>query len=407
MQKALKSKKIVIVSQSHACRNPRVVKEAHTLSNKGYKVYILTAIYSDELLKEDMELLFESGINYEYYCDLRRITLSALGVRAIRKIAVELQSKFQLESVASLGFDPINLLKKCAGYDADLYIMHQELATYTGIKLIKRGFKVAFDLEDWYSEDLQPAARRKRPINLLKKMEQAALQKGVFCTTTSQVLSTKLAAAYSSKPAGVIYNVFPSKINLLNNRNFSKRLKLFWFSQTIGAGRGIEQFLSLLAYIDAKIELHLLGNITDVYKKELEVLMHKRHGLYFHQLVKAKDLADKIAEFDIGLALELPLPLSRNYTITNKFFQYLQSGLPIIASDTGGQNEGFNKFKPGFILSQAPVEQEIEKLNRWLKDAVALGLAKDGAIKAAHFYNWENESKKLIKLVKKALDDAG
>ncbi|MCF8294760.1 MAG: hypothetical protein K9I34_01750, partial [Bacteroidales bacterium] len=50
-------KKIGILTQSHLCRNPRVVKEANTLAAAGYDVHILTTFTSAELLQEDLTLI--------------------------------------------------------------------------------------------------------------------------------------------------------------------------------------------------------------------------------------------------------------------------------------------------------------------------------------------------------------
>jgi len=400
-------KKIIIVSQSHLCRNPRVLKEAITLSQEGYKVTILTAIYSEQLFQEDIELINAIDVNYEFYSDLRQSIFSSFFARLVRKVAIELQLKLKIESVSSLGFNTNKLMDKCLSHKADLYIMHQELPVCVGIKLIKNERKVAFDMEDWYSEDLLPIARKLRPIGLLKKAEHGALHKGIYCTTTSEILADKLATVYSSKQPENIYNVFPAQVHLQKEKNTKHPLKLFWFSQTIGPGRGLEKFIELLNHIEIVIELHLLGSISGTYKSTLKKLMPKKHQLFFHVLVNEKELPNKIATFDIGLALELPSPPSRNYTITNKFFQYIQSGLPIIASETAGQNEGFDKFKPGFKLSQEPDKKEIEKLNAWFNNPAEIALAQKRAVEAAKYYCWENESKKLIKLVKKAFEDAG
>jgi len=118
--------------------------------------------------------------------------------------------------------------------------------------------------------------------------------------------------------------------------------------------------------------------------------------------VSADELLHKIAGFDIGLALELTSPPSRNYTITNKFFQYLQAGLPVIASETEGQNEGFEQFKPGFKLSQQPNLNQVTALKNWLNDTAALKLAREKAIATAGVYNWENESNKLLGILEQA-----
>src|ERR1700733_11778003 len=129
------SKKICIVSQSHLCRNPRVLKESIALSEAGYAVTVLTSIYSEELLNEDLSLLKGSNIRYIFYNDMRKPSLTILKTKAINKIAVLLQSKLGIESKYSLGHNVNRLRRICINLNADLYIMHQELATVIGSRL--------------------------------------------------------------------------------------------------------------------------------------------------------------------------------------------------------------------------------------------------------------------------------
>lgn len=397
-------KTICIVSQSHISRNPRVLKEALALMRAGYTVHILTAIHSRTLLEQDLLLLNNSGITYEFYSDLRISNLTSFKARLVKSLATTLQQKFNIQSKFSLGYSVPKLKKLCIAINADLYIMHQELATCVGAQLIKHHRKVAFDLEDWYSEDLLPQARNRRPIALLKKAESVAVNSGAYCATTSSVLAKKLTMVYAGKPPTVIYNVFPSPfIPAVVNKTYTSPVKLFWFSQTIGPGRGLEQFISLLANVKNGVELHLLGAIDNTYKSILTKLLASRHAIRFHPLVPEPELAQKIAGFDVGLALELDDSLSRNYTITNKFFQYIQSGLPVIVTATAGQAEAFELYQPGLMLSPIPDNTVINALENWLNNPEDMLKASIRAKEAAKIYNWENESKKLLQLVQDAL----
>jgi glycosyltransferase involved in cell wall biosynthesis len=398
--------KICIVTQSHLCRNPRVLKEATTLATAGYDVTILTNIISADLYRQDLLAISAfPAIKLQVISNLSVSNLHSFTDKFLSKIGRLLVHSFKIENSLALGYGAARYYNKAKAVKADLYICHQELATYIGTRLLNEGCKVAFDFEDWYSEDLLPEARAERPISLLRQLEAIALNKGAYCVTTSNALAKQLSQVYLCPQSKVIYNVFPSPGSVHNKiKGFSQPLKLFWFSQTIGPGRGIEQFMKILAALKTSLELHLLGNITVGYCEILTTLMPRQHQLYFHPLVDENQLAAKIAGFDIGLALELDTPLSRNYTITNKFFQYIQSGLPVIASETAGQDEAFDKFKPGFKLSQQPSSRQISELDRWLNHPGELQLAQQQAIEAAAFYNWENESKKLLQLVNNALE---
>ncbi|WP_162996813.1 glycosyltransferase family 4 protein [Mucilaginibacter kameinonensis] len=397
---------ICIVTQSHLCRNPRVLKEATALAAAGYDIHILTGSVSADLYAQDLSAIANfPNIRLQLVSDLSKTNSKSISDRFFNKLGRWVIRRFKIENSLALGYGALRYYDAARAIKADLYICHQELPTHIGSRLLKAGFKVAFDLEDWYSEDLLPEARTERPIGLLRHAESEALKKGTFCITTSNTLAEKLAQQYSSPKPQVIYNVFPSpEISFQKTKLFSKPLKLFWFSQTIGPGRGLEQFIKVLYLLKTPVELHLLGNVTEAYRQSLMALLHSQHHLFFHDLVPENQLAAKIAEFDIGLALELNTPASRNYTITNKFFQYIQSGLPVITSETEGQKEGYDLFKPGFKLSQQPDGAEIEALEKWLNSQEELQLARNRAIEAGTFYNWENESKKLISLVGTALE---
>lgn len=391
---------ICIVTQSHLCRNPRVLKEATLLAANGYKVTIVTNCISIELHEQDLSLIAD----YPNIC-IQQVSRLSFSDKLINKAGRFLMAKLNIQTLSALGYGAHKYYRFCKAIKADLYICHQELATYIGSRLISRGYKVGFDIEDWYSEDLLPEARKARPETLLKQAESAALNKGVFCLTTSSAMADKLSKAYLSKKPAVVYNVFPSRADLLQQqKNYTQPLKLFWFSQTIGPGRGLESFFNLITDFKVSLQIHLLGNVSLTYQGKLNTIFPKQHQLFFHPLVGATELADKIALFDIGLALEPDTPLNTNLTISNKFFQYIQSGLPVIASQTAGQMEAFEPFKPGFMLSQQLTGPETTELEKWLNNPVELQAARERAVEASQVYNWEIESKKLLVIIKTALE---
>lgn len=395
-------KRICIVTQSHLCRNPRVLKEAIYLDRLGHEVSIVNSTH-DRLLSDE-DILLTKGTNIQI------ISVSRLDVengyslldRFIRKIGVVMTKNFGIQTIFSVGYGSWRYWSNATKQNADLYIAHQELGLYCGIKLIKAGKKVAFDFEDWYSEDLSGASRKMRPIRLLKQMERFALKNAEFCLTTSSVMGKRMAETYSSPKPVTVYNTFNINERLLASpKNFTDPLKLIWFSQTIGPGRGLEQFFELIKSVKANLEIHLLGNINQVFKAHLVAFALGSHQVYFHPVVPSDQLTEKISEFDIGLALDLHSPLSRDLTITNKFFQYMISGLPVISTATSGQMEIFAESTPGFMLEDVVSRDMTARLEAWLCDKNELKKARANAIKLAQAYNWEKECLKLKNLINK------
>lgn len=395
---------IAIVSHSHICRNPRVLKEAILLS-ASYKVIVLTAIHSHKLYQEDLVLIKGENIDYQFYADLRSRNLTALYDKVVLKLFSKLQRFLGFESRYTLGYGGQRLKEKCRRAKASLYIMHQELPTVIGCELLRENYNVAFDFEDWYSQDLLPESRRWRPLKLLQDSEAYALRNASFVITTSSTLAEKLSAFYSCPMPGVIYNVFPTTESNLSSESFKMPVRLFWFSQTVGKGRGIEEFIQTINKLKVGLELHVLGSIYQSYRSDISDLLSANHRIHFHDLVDERDLPSKISSFDIGLALEKTEPLSRNYTITNKFFQYIQAGLPIISTETCGQIEVFSRFRPGYLLPQHPDVEQIAALEQWLTDPKKLAEAKNNAVLTSKHYNWEIESNKLSAIVNKAINN--
>ena len=399
--------KILIVSQSHICRNPRVLKEAVALSQAGYLVTVLTAIYSEQLFKEDCGLIHNTSIKYEFYSDLRKINIRSFTDRLIKKLASEMNALCFIETKFSLGYGADRLLKTCLHHNAELYIMHQELPLVVGCTLLRKKYKVVFDLEDWYSEDLLKQARKKRPIKLLKKSEKFALQQAATCYTTSIAMANELSHFYkTSRKPYVIYNSFNLINKVVNKISDNDPIRLYWFSQTIGPGRGIEFFIEGMSKSKFSWTLTLRGNIDEQYKYLLTNKASPKDELIFQPLLKNEEILNDLTKYDIGLSLEPNVPPNKNLTISNKFFHYMAGGLPVIASDTLGHKEiGLKHPEFIFLYENDDISSLTELLNT-LGRTIANDLIKIRPIVAHIFdlhYSWRKESKKLVDIISNAL----
>jgi hypothetical protein len=340
------SKSICIISHQHLCRNPRVLKESIALKNAGYEVTILTSIYSPKLLIEDCKLLDNTRINYIFYNNLTYISITSFFNRAKNKLG-RWANRWGLESKWALGYAPTQCIKKALSQNADLYICHQELPSYIGTLLLKKGKKVAFDIEDWYSKDLLQKDQKFRPLKLLQKTESTALKLSQLVYTTSLPMAKALADKYKSKMPEVIYNSFPSFSTSNPIAKTNKAIKLIWISQTIGPGRGLEEIVQSLNTVNnINFELNLRGNISDEYKNNLKNnLKNNNHRINFLSLIPNNEIQRDLVNYDIGLATEPNYPLNKDLTISNKIFHYLSVGLPVIASSTQGQLSLGNDFE--------------------------------------------------------------
>lgn len=407
--------KILILIGAHLCTAPRPQKEAETFANAGHDVTVAGFWFDPELVKRDCQLASNKKWRFEPIIDYQPTQrLKHLGIRLQGRLAKEAFQRFGIFSPVLLGYGAKAMLKFARKAKADLTIVHSEAGLWVGNHLLDEGLRVGVDFEDWFSEDLLPAARNARPIVHLKKLESRLARDCNYCLTTSYALASTLAEAYQVEQPTVIYNTFPwaERKQIDNQQHDRKNIELpslHWFSQTIGPGRGLETLFQALPHLKIPLEIHLRGNCSESTRQWLKLSVPDRwqDAIFIHPTVPNQELLSRIAEHDIGLALELKDILSRNLTITNKLFQYLQAGLAIIATDTTGQREiiSQNPEVGSLIPSENPIAlaQAIEGL---LCNPEKLANAKATALKiASEKFCWEKQIKNLSQALLKALSE--
>lgn len=409
--------KISILIGGHLCTAPRPQKEAQTLAEAGHEVTVQGCWFDPELVKRDRLPIVGKKWRFVPILDLQSTVaqgrLRSLQAKFEGRVAREIFQHFGRFSPALLGYNIDRRLTYALREKADLTIVHSEAGLWIGNRLLDAGFKVGVDFEDWFSEDLLPEDRVNRPIPQLKSLEARLARECKYCITTSQALAGALSRAYQAPLPTVIYNTFPwAERSLLDNQQRDRQNldlpSLHWFSQTIGAGRGLEILFQALPYLNLPLEIHLRGNLPESSSQWLEELVPEgwRDRLFLHPTVPNAELLSRIAEHDIGLALEMTYCPSRQLTITNKLFQYLQGGIAVIATDTSGQREIFEQAPEigCLIPNDSPVAlaQAIQLL---LGDREKLMAAKAAALAAARDrFCWENQAERLLQLAELALN---
>ena len=408
---------VCIVTGSHLWRNPRVVKEADALAAAGFKVTVVGPIFSEQDQARDLVLLKNRQWQRIAAPDL--LTPSLLGykrfiARAGRRLSILAVRHLGLSLAGSLAYSINDTISTAEKLRADIYSCHQEAGLVVFEKLSKKGFACTVDIEDWYSRDLLPSAQKDRPIALLRRLEKFALQNAKVSFTTSQALAAALAAENGSPLPVVLFNAFEwsgrAKMDgQIRDRKNPDIPSLYWFSQTIGPGRGLEELIDAVKLIDCKFELHIRGDGSDAYKQLLlsRLSIEKRARICFHATTDPDALLSRIAEHDIGLALEARVPLNKDVTISNKLFQYMLAGCAVVASRNSGQEEAHASFPGAISLCDLQPEAIAAALFELMTDPVRLAKAKASALEAARTSaSWELAARKLVDVYRDALSAA-
>ena len=342
-----KSKRICLVSPGHVSANPRLVKEADALSEAGYEVHVVAGRYFPVLDANDQAIL----TNAKWIC--HRVDyasgLKAMADKATRRIlrgpAAALTRNSLLRAGAAHHAAVPRLAQAARRAQADLIIGHclAGLAA-AAVAADDSRSKLAFDAEDFHSGESALAIDDPVERKLIEQIESTCLPRCTYVTASSPAIARAYATQYGIGEPTTILNVFPlSEAPAAPSAPRSGNVrKLYWFSQTIGPGRGLEAIVPVLAAMQTPCELHLRGIEASGFRQALQEIARRagfRGNIHFQELAPAREMVRLASEYDLGLSLELVSPRNRDLCLTNKIFTYLLAGLPVAMSRTQAQDE--------------------------------------------------------------------
>jgi glycosyltransferase involved in cell wall biosynthesis len=109
--------------------------------------------------------------------------------------------------------------------------------------------------------------------------------------------------------------------------------------------------------------------------------------------VSPADVVDMARTADVGVCLTEPLCLSHEYSLPNKFFEYLVAGLPVLCSPLVELRSIVDRFDCGWLVT--PSVDELIQLLKSIDRTVVLDKRKCAAGVPVE-YNWENEETRLL-----------
>lgn len=401
--------KIQILIGGHLCTAPRPQKEACTLHKAGYEVIVKGVWFDQKKSEEDLIISRERGYKFEPALDFRYVTkISNIKTRFLNRFSKLLLLRANIFLPYSLGYGGKELLRSAKNENADITIVHSALGLWIADNLLESGNKVGIDFEDWFSEDFPCDYRSDKLTLKIKELEKKIAYHSHYCLTTSKVLADAIADTYNVPLPTVVYNVFPyQERSTLDNKILDRRNttipSLHWFSQTVGPGRGLETLMKSLKHLLTPCEVHIRGKYTESTALWLRNLVPKewKSRIFFHQPVTNNELLSRISEHDIGLALESDSLVNKDLTISNKFFQYMQAGLAIIATDTQGQKEIFHEFPNiGIMVQQNNSRELAQAITMLVTNPGKLALFKKNSLEACKTrYSWEKEEDIIRELI--------
>jgi glycosyltransferase involved in cell wall biosynthesis len=408
--------RICLLTPGQPSINPRLVKEADALVEAGHEVHVLCSHCIAWADVSDGELLRHKKWKCTYVGGkpgswLFRYT--RLRHAVIRRLpgfwkAGRLMRAWALTRVTS------ELEARAIRLKADFYIAHYTGALTAAVAASRKNRAlVGFDAEDlesgYYSFEAGPS-----PIDrLTEEVEREYLPKCSYITAASPGIAETYRGKYSIPLPTTVLNVFPlaQRTSQFRSTDNSGPLRLYWFSQTVGLGRGLEDVIGAMGRLaGCDIQLHLRGR-CDPETRQALVAFAAEAGIAAEKIAvyepaAADEMVELSADYDIGLALERVDSENHDLCLSNKIFTYLLAGNAIAATITCGQESLMKEFGiSGFTYEPGKVDALAAGLRNWYENRNLLDEARRASWHwGSTKFNWDREKKKFLEVVERALN---
>ena len=261
---------------------------------------------------------------------------------------------------------------------------------------------VVLDLHEWYPEVIELV---NKPLKRLfwRWVENRSVKFAHTLMTVNYSLKQIFEEQYD-REFSVLRNVpilqpihYADPYTQLNN-------KVLYYQGALNAGRGLEvSILSLHMLPEWKLWLVGDGDLYDILQQLAKTEGLENRVIFYGRKPPAA-LPELAAQATVGLNLLQNLSRSYYYSLANKYFDYIHAGLPAVHMDFPEYRKLIFEYEVGNLVTELSPHTLVDAVMKLTRDKEQYIRLIDQCNQAKLSYNWENESRGLVHLLKPLLD---
>ncbi len=167
----------------------------------------------------------------------------------------------------------------------------------------------------------------------------------------------------------------------------------------INVQRGAEEAVISLRYLD-DVNLILLGGGDVLPALNALVIQYQLEDkIIFKPRMPYQDMMQYTAASDLGLTFDKDTNLNYRFSLPNKIFDYIQAGIPVLASRLPEVAKVITTYDIGDFIENHDPEHIAKKIKSVLGDDTLLARWGKNLHLASKELNWESESKKFPDII--------
>jgi len=291
---------------------------------------------------------------------------------------------------------PKKTFQKAIKIDADIYHFHDPELIKTGIKLLKLGKKVIYDVH----EDVPRQILSKPYLNSFikptisknfERFENRNAKKFSHIITATDFITSRFLKI--NKNSSSIKN-YPKIDELKLNIPWKDKKNSACYIGSISKVRGISEIVEAMKYSDYK--LNIAGLFNDENLENEVKNLPSWNKIIEHGFANRQQIKQILKESKVGLVTLYPT-INYKEALPVKMFEYMLAGIPVILSDIDLWKQIVNDANCGICVNPYKPKKIAEAINKIIEnDVLAEKMGKNGQKAVLEKYNWKNEETKLI-----------
>jgi glycosyltransferase involved in cell wall biosynthesis len=266
-----------------------------------------------------------------------------------------------------------------------------------------KGISLVYDSHEYFTE-VPELMNRSFVRSIWLMIEKTLLPRVKYSYTVNE----SIAKIYSKKyhiSMEVIRNL-PSKrdvsIAISPRLNFHGK-KILLYQGSLNVARGLELAIHAMQYIDNAILVIIgEGDISQqLRQRAIDLKLDER--IKFLGRISMDQLFSYTCSAYLGLSLEENVGLNYYYSLPNKLFDYIQAGVPVIASNFPETSKIINEYKIGCTIDERDPVHFAQLVKSTFNNSELYNTWKSNLIKAADELCWEKEEPGLFAIYHKLL----
>jgi glycosyltransferase involved in cell wall biosynthesis len=231
------------------------------------------------------------------------------------------------------------------------------------------------------------------------------MKKAAFSMFACDSAAEEVQRIYKLKEKPVVVRNIPNYWNVDENECRSKRIEfcrklnvsestfIAIYHGLISNGRGVENIIKSIAKTTNTVAI-ILGFGDESYIDELKELCRQQNvdkRVLFLEAVPINELYKYLGAADVGMITIPAVTKSYYYMLPNKFFENIQSLIPVICSAFPEVTRIVNQYDIGILVDPENIEEIAEAIMRLQNDHELYKKFKNNLKQAKEDLCWENE----------------